>query len=307
MVTWKPLVAAAAITAVGAASFAQSNPFQFVVAVSDGAGNPVVDLTSKDVLMSEDGVSAEVTRVEPFHVPVVLTIAVDNGPLSADSLAHYRTGLSAMVKLLPADVEVTLISISPQPMTVVRPTTDRQRILRGVNAFAPQAESPRFTDALVEFSRRLDERVAETRRLDSIPVLVLVSTTASEAVSYQVPEIEQAFAVLKQRRARVFVTMTSEPRKGLGFAPLNEGRQALIAIPVVQLTGGRYEALATSSRLATLLPEFGQEIGALHRKHANQFLVTVNRREGASGPLRNARIEIARPGLKGTVSLDGFP
>ncbi len=69
MVTWKPLVAAAAITAIGAASFAQSNPFQFVVAVSDGAGNPVVDLTSKDVLMSEDGVSAEVTRVEPFRRP----------------------------------------------------------------------------------------------------------------------------------------------------------------------------------------------------------------------------------------------
>ena len=79
---------------------------------------------------------------------------VEAGLLSADALAHYRTGLTALVRALPADMEVTLITMSPQPMMVVRPTTDRIRLLRGVNGFAPQEESPRFTDTLVEFSRR---------------------------------------------------------------------------------------------------------------------------------------------------------
>jgi len=68
----------AAILALSTCLDAQSGPFQFVIAVSDAAGNPVVDLTRDDVLMSEDGVAAEVIKLEPFHLPVTLTIAVDN-------------------------------------------------------------------------------------------------------------------------------------------------------------------------------------------------------------------------------------
>jgi hypothetical protein len=307
MVSWRRAAPTAAALALATTLVAQSNAFQFVIAVSDGAGNPVIDITSRDVVMSEDGLPADVVKVEPFRMPVALTIGVDNGPLSADSLGHYRTGLTDLVKSLPPDVEITLMSIAPQPLMVVKPTTDRLRVLRGITSFAPQAEAPRFTDTIVEFALRIERQITETRRIESIPVLVLVSTTATEAVSYQPPEIERAFAVLKQRYAKVFVTMLSSSQSGGGFAPLNEARQALIGIPLVKLTGGRYEALAASSRLATLLPEFGRAIGALHRKHANQFLVTVNRADGARGPLRNPRIEIARPGLKGTVSLDGLP
>jgi hypothetical protein len=284
---------------------AQSQLYQFVVAVADATGAPVTDLTPRDVLMSEDGVRNEIVDVEPFRLPVALTIAVDNGPLSGDALAHYRSGLSGLVRALPPEVEVTVLTISPQPMIVVRPTTDRLQILRGVSRFAPQEDSPRFTDALVEYARRLQEDLERKRRIESIPVLVVVSTTAPEAVSYEVPEIQRALAFLERRKARVMVTMTSVRQSGAGFAPLNTGRQTLIAIPATKVTGGRYEAIANTSRLATLLPEFGQQIAALHRTHFNQFLVTAERQGG--GPLRNPRIEIARPNLTGTVSLDGLP
>jgi hypothetical protein len=285
----------------------QSELFQFIVSAGDAEGRPVTDLRRDEVLMSEDGVANEIVKIEPFRVPVKLTIAVDNGPLSRDALGHYRSGLTAMIKALPLDVEVTLITISPQPRMVVRPTTDRRAILRGVNGFAPEEESPRFTDALVEFARREQSELEISRRLDSVPVLVMISTTASEAVSYEVPEIQRAILFLQARKAKVYVTMMSTRQPGEGFAPINTARQTLIAIPVTEATRGTYEALAISSRLTTLLPEFGREIAALHRKHANQFLVTAQRQDGLTGPLRNPRIEIARPGLAGQVSLDGLP
>ena len=67
----------------------------------------------------------QVVKVEPLAIPMKLTIAVDNGLDSADVLAHYRSGLTGLVKALPPDVEITLITTAPQPRTVVRPTTDR--------------------------------------------------------------------------------------------------------------------------------------------------------------------------------------
>ena len=290
-----------------AALLAQGEEFQFILSVSDAEGRPVADLRREEIVISENGTAHETIKIEPYRVPVRLTVAVDNGPASGDALGHYRTGLTALVKALPTDVEVTLISTSPQPRMVVRPTTDRQRILRGVNEFAPEQEAPRFTDALVEFSQRLQGDLKETRRLDSLPILVMISTTANEAASYEVPEISRALGFLKSRKAKVYITTISTSRAGGGAAQINDNRQALIGIPATELTRGRYVALATSSRLATLLPEFGREIAALHRTHANQVIVTVQRREDFTGPLRSPRVEVTRSGLTGQVSLDGLP
>jgi hypothetical protein len=319
--------AAAAIAAIliaPAALLVAQERFQFVVSASDAQGQPVTDIKPEEVVMSENGKPNSILKVEPFRIPVRLTIAVDNGPLSREALVHYRTGLSEMVKGLPPDIEMTLITTAPQPRMVVRPTTNRDQILRGINGFAPENESPRFTDALVEYSERLQEELEEKKRADSLPVLIMISTTANEAASYEVAEVQRGLNFLQARKAKVFVTMiavrntgaalgsTSERQQAqaaelTGLADLNTNRQALIAIPTTKATGGRYEALAVSSRLATLLPEFGQDITKLHNKHYNQLLVTAERQAGISGPLQNPRIELTRQGLTGQVSLDGLP
>lgn len=286
---------------------AQSNAFQFVVSVVDQNGRPVSDLTRDEIILTEDGIADEIVKVEPFSIPVELTVAVDNGPLSADSLSHYRNGLTGLVKALPADIEITLITMSPQPLMVVRPTTDRIRLLRGLTAFAPQADSPRFTDTLVEFSKRYEEELRRTRTIDSVPVLIMVSTSVTEAVSYQPPEITKALSFLEQRKAIVHVAMLNINRGASGLASLDEGRQTLIAIPATKVTRGRYESLANGSRLATLLPELGGQIAALHRKQVSQLLVTAYRRPGLKGPLQNAQIGLTRKNLNGKVSLDGIP
>ena len=293
---------AGALTVWAAAGVAaQAQEIQFILSVTDAQGVPVTDLARDEIVISENGIEEQTVRVQPYHVPVKLTLAVDNGPRSREALSHYRSGLAGLVEALPPEVEVTLITIAPQPMMVVRPTTDRQQILRGVNGFAPQEDSPRFTDALVEFSQRLEKEFQASKRHDFLPVLVMVSTTASDAIGYQAPEISRALVFLQQRKARVYITMTS---RGGG---INDNRQAIIGLPTTELTRGRYEALAAPSRLATLLPEFGREIAALHRKHDNQVLVTVKRQEGLTGPLQHPRIEVTRPDLTGQVSFDGLP
>jgi hypothetical protein len=298
------LLAAAAALSTAALS-AQSTTFQFFVNAINPQGAPVADLRADDVLMSENGVQQQVVKIEPASIPMKLTIAVDNGLESTDALAHYRTGLTGLVEALPQDVEVTLITIAPQPRAVVKATTDRAQILRGVNGFSPEQARPRFTDALVEYSKNLEKEAKDKNAKPYVPVMLMLSTAANETSSYQPKEIEKAVGFLVGRKARLnVVIMSTRTGQASSAETLNSNLQAIVAIPAVKATNGRYEALAVSSRLATLLPEWGKDLNALHLRQINQYRVTVERKSG--GPLQNPRVELGRPGLVGTVSIDGY-
>lgn len=278
--------------------------FQFAVSAMDATGKPVTDLKPEDVVMTENGVRQTVTKVEPLSVPVKLTIAVDNSADSRDALAHYRTGLTGLVEALPPDTEVTLITIAPQPRMVLRPTTDRAQILRAVTGFGPDEGLPRFTDAIVEYSQRLEREMKDRKIAPYVPIMLLVSTTANEQSSYEAPAVQKAGSVLVQRRARLnAIVVSTRTGTATSVASIGASMQATVGIPFTKATNGRYEALAASSRLATLLPEWGKDLGTLALRQANQVKVTVERKQG--GDLQNPRIELARPGLDGQVTIDG--
>lgn len=278
--------------------------FQFFVSATDAAGVSVSDLRAEDVVMSENGVRQDVVRVERVPVPIKITIAVDNGLLSGDLLVHYRSGLKAFVEALPPDIEMTIISTSPQPRTVVRPTTDRVQILRGINAFAPERSQPRFTDALVEFSERLQKEGRERGAKPYLPVLIMLSTSAPETRSYQAEDINKAMNFLVARHAKVNVIVVSNLANATGTSGSDSNLQALMAVPLAKVTGGRFESLASSGRIATLLPDWGADLALLHARQIGQYRVTVER--ARAGELQNPRIELARPGLSGSVTVDGM-
>ena len=79
--------------------------------------------------------------------------------------------------------------------------------------------------------------------------------------------------------------------------------QASMAAPLVKLTNGRYESINQAGALETMLPQWGQALSALHQRQSQQFRVTVER--SRSGQLQNPRIELARQGLTGAVTIDG--
>jgi hypothetical protein len=279
--------------------------FQFVVSASNAAGEPVTDLKPEDVMMTEKAGKATVTKVEPFALPVKVTIAVDNGKDSAGALPNYRNGLKGFVEAFPADTEMTIITTSPQPRMVVKPTTDRATILRGVNGFAPESSPPRFTDALVEFSQRLEKETKDSKFKLYVPILLMVSTAANETASYQVAEVDNALKYLTLRRVVLYVTVNStRSGEATAAADLNTNRQAMIAIPMTKALNGRFESMAIFNRLDTLLPEMGKELAAYAKRLATQHLVTVQR--AGSGQIVDPQIGIEREGLTGTVSTDGY-
>jgi hypothetical protein len=297
-------IVAALASAVVLVSAQTPQVFQFVVSATDAAGAPVTDVGREDVIMSENGVRQQVVKVEPLAIPMKLTIAVDNSLDSEDAFANYRIGLAGLIAALPPDVEITLITTAPQPRMVVKPTTDRTQLLKGVNGFSPESGRPRFSDALVEYSKRLQEEAKDRKMAPYLPVLLMLSTPGVEARSYQPKDIEKAVAFLVARHARVnAIVVSARPGDSTTAAALDL-TQPLVALPTTKATNGRYESLAASSRLATLMPEWGHDLAVLHGLQIKQFRVTVERARG--GDLQNPRIELARPGLTGSVTLDGY-
>ncbi len=82
-------VAASTMLLASASLLAQAQ-FQFVVSATDAQGTPVTDVTTAEVLMSENNVANQIVKVEPYRVPVKLTIAVDNGPTTPRTTRQHR-------------------------------------------------------------------------------------------------------------------------------------------------------------------------------------------------------------------------
>ena len=302
-----PAIAIVAIATSASVSLSAQTPqlFQFFVSASDSSGAPLTDLRAQDVIMSEDGVTQPVVKVEPLAVPMKLTIGIDNGFDSGDAIEHYRAGLTELVEALPKDVEITLIATAPQPRTVLKPTTDRTQILRGINNIAPDRGAPRFTDTLVEYSQRLQREAKDTKAAPYLPVLLMLSTAAKEQTTYQPKDIEKAIGALAARRARMNTVMVSTRQGDVASATyLKSSVQALLSVPATKATNGRYEEVPVPNRLGTLLASWGKDLAALHVRQSKQFRVTVER--GSSGALKNPKVELVRPGVTGTVTSDGY-
>src|SRR5215471_13034643 len=215
MLTRRLIATAIALTASAAVCMSAQTPqlFQFFISATDASGAPLTELRAEDVLMSEDGVTQPVIKVEPLPVPMKLTIAVDNGVDSGDAIDHFRNGLAGLVEALPSDVEVTLISTAPQPRTIVKPTADHALILKGLKNFAPENGSPRFTDAIMEYTERLPKEAKDSKVGPYVPVLLMLSTGANEHTQYQPKDVQKAVTSLAARSARFNAILVS-PRPG---------------------------------------------------------------------------------------------
>lgn len=278
--------------------------FQLYIVATDAAGLPVTDLTQDEIEMRENGATGRVVRLERYRWPVKVTVLVDNGYAMRDALVHQRTGLRAFFDALPPDVEVSLIATAPNPRWLARATTDRVRIVKGVDLLTSDDGLPRSNDAFVEYAQRLDDefrRVGAERPQPYLPVLVSIATTGRDGGTVLRDALAKMLNSFARYRVGVYVAMISIGGRG----GLNDGAHATVAKVVQEVTGGRYEGLADSNRLRTLLPEIGRQIAATHIKQVNQYRVTLERPAGATGRLNDLQVSIGRNGITYTLTTDG--
>ena len=268
------LMTALLLICVFAAGTSAQKQIQLYANIVDRAGAAVTSLKPEDVRVLENGVEAKVTKVELITWTTKLQLLIDNGSgIGANNISQLRSGVRGLIEALPMGVEVTLVTTAPQPRIVVRATTDRKAQLAGVDQLAPDTGVGRFVESLNEALQRI-----ERDKTDFVPVIFSLGSTAGDANvrDRDLNEISERLSKRPTTIHTVIVTAASQSASG-GFI------QKELGMNVTKSTGGRYEAINASSRIATLLPEIGAQIAKSAENKSQQFRITADRPGGASG------------------------
>jgi hypothetical protein len=312
------LLVGIALVAAGSVAMHSQEQSAIYLFAMDGTGTPVLDLEPADITIKEDLGPSTILSVRRFGWPLKVTVLVDNGLRTADALIHYRAGLKKFFAGLPPDVPVSLIAMAPNPRWLIRESKDKVQIEKGVNLITIDTESlPRFSDALVEYAKRLDEEfrgVSAEQLPPYLPVLVSIATRDQDG-SHVLRDTNQKMIVsLRKFRVWTNMIMVSPGRAPTdpGTAPaigVDEGQNAEIAKIVQENTRGQYIPIggAGTSALSTkILPEMAQEITLRYLRQMTQHRIVMQRPEGAAGPMKNFSLAVVnRPGVKIVVSTDG--
>jgi len=312
----------------------------FLLAVNND-GRVVTDLKATDLRYRENEQVGDIVSIEPYKWPVKVTVLVDNGLGGASglggatqrslngstpgevsggsvrfdesvhsNLVQFRSGLKKFFDVLPRDVEVTLITTAPNPRYLVRPTTDQIQIQKGVGLIVNDDETlGRFTDSLTEYTERLDrdfKGLTREQRPPYLPVLVSIGSAGLDGGFIEKERTERMLLALQKYGVMTYFIMVTPGIRS--DVPENEGGTVLIAKAAQQMTGGRYDAIASSatSRLTTLLPEIAGALAVRHVKQTWQYRVLIDRPEGLTGPFsKDLAFSLSRENVKFVLSLDG--
>jgi hypothetical protein len=312
----KNAVLVVGLIAISAGLRAQEQSAIYLFAV-DGTGTPLLDLKTSDITIREDAGPSTIVSVRRFGWPLKVVVLVDNGPRTADALVHYRTGLMRFVAGLPPAIPVSLIATAPNPRWLIRETTDRVRIERGINLITTDEGLGRFSDALIEYASRLDDefrRVSSEQLPPYLPVLVSIATTHQDGSLVQRDANLRMITSLRRHRVWTNMIMISPSRSltqpgGLPAIESDEGQNAEIAKTVQEFTRGRYVPITgsgTSALISTILPELAQQITLRYIRQMTQHRIVLDRPAGVSGPMKNFSLSLLNhPGAQIRVSTDG--
>jgi hypothetical protein len=268
--------------------------FQVFASVVDASGTSPAVLQPGDVRILEDGMETNVIKIEPLEWPLKVQLLIDNGiGLGGENLIHIRNGLRGLLEALPEGVEGTFVTTAPQPRFLVRATTDRQALLKGIDLLSSDSGAGRFVESLNEATQRI-----EKDKGDYFSVIISVGSTAGD-LNILERDVQRLMQRLQQRPTTVHVVLSRGSRASGGDSQIEVG------LAVTKFTGGRYESLAAPSRLATLLPEIGAQVAESHKRHGRQFRITVSRPKGTTGTLGKVSMAAQRGLVVSGVSLDG--
>jgi hypothetical protein len=291
------LATAVGISLLGALAAAQgSKQIQVYASILDGAGAPATAVQPGDIRLMENGAAATVTKVEPVNWPVKVQILLDNGVgLGGQNIQQLKNGVKALLEALPENLEVTLVSTAPQPRFLVRATTDRAAMQKGLELLSPDSGAGRFVEGLNEATQRI-----ERDKGDYFPVIVSVATSAGDR-DVKESDVERMMKRLEARPTTVHVILYNSGTVSAGGG----SNQTQIGIAVTKFTGGRFENINSAQRIESLLAQWGKEVATNVERQSHQFRVTADRPAGASGDIGQISMGAKAPLVLSGLSLDG--
>jgi hypothetical protein len=286
------------VVCLASSAFQAQQQLQVFASIVDGSGATPASLEPGDLRVIEGGTNLKVLKVEPVNDwPTKVQILLDNGVgLGNENLIHMRNGLRGLIEAIPDGVEVSIFSTAPQPRTLVRATTEKAAMLKGVDLLTPDGGAGRFVESLGEALQRI-----ERDKVSHFPIIVAIASSAGDR-NVMDRDIERIYKRLQDKPATVHVVIINRPQASGG--PGAGALQGELGMSVTKATGGRFESIAAPSRIATLMPELGAQVAASYKKQSKQFRVTAER-ANASSPIAGVSMGTNNGMTVAGLSFDG--
>lgn len=239
---------------------------QLVATITDPGGRDFTTVTPDEVRVTEDGAPVKILKVELATLVPKVQILVDNGiGFPSEAIGEMRNGVRALLDTLPAGIEISLVTTSPQPRFLQAATTDRARVTAALDRLSPDSGAGRFVESLAEATQRAER--------DPAARYVIVSfATAAGDNNPRERDIQLIQERVMKVRPTVHVALLLTRGAGSGGVIQTDLGQA-----VTKMTSGRFEVINVPARVATLLPEWGAEIAKTLGGTTKQLRVTVER------------------------------
>ena len=224
-----------------------------------------------------------------------ITILVDNSQVTGNAYIHVREGLHRFLQRLPSNQIVSILTFAGQPRWLVRPTTDREELARGVDNIVPDvAERVRFLDALIEATERAEDDEDIHR-----PVVVTFTALGDEMSTLNRDRYAEFLRAVQRTGVTVHTLQLSQPR-GLGGVAV----QAQIAQDLAQLTGGYLQPIAVATGVDNRFDEIVEVIRSRNSELGRQLLVEYERPD-EDEVITEISVELLRDDVSFQFSLDG--
>ena len=263
------------LTAIAAspALFAQTDERIVYASVVDRDGAPVLDLTTKDFIVREDGVSREVLRVAKDDDPLQIALLVDNSTAMRANLPQLRKAASAFVAATRDGVPMALITLAERPTIAAGYTTDRAVLQAAIDKMFSFEAGNYLLDGIAESSQGLAKRTTWRS-------VIAVITGLGPELSYR--QYTEVLRFFRDGGASLHVLQ-------LGAGPGSRGREIVVARGTEE-TGGRFEEVLTPGSLDLKARQLGTEI-------SNQYRVTYARPLRMIPP-KKTEVSVRQPNLR---------
>lgn len=285
-------VIASSLWATDARLAAQKQQQTLFIKIVDPSGAPV-ELDAQDVTVQEDGVACKTVSFEAVNWPIKLQVLVDNSSATTNPITTLRAGLRGLFEVMPDGIEMSMYTTAPQPRPIVRPTTEKQKMLSGIDLIAPDSGAGAFSAALFEAATRSDRD-----KTPHFPVILMVGSTSGRGNTSD-RDFQRLQEYIVKRAIAIHIVLVTASGSTAGGG----GEQTEVGLQVTKLSRGRYENINATTRLATLLPEIGAQIAQSHAKQGHQYRLTYERPANAKPEARISAF-VKRDGTT-TVTVDG--
>jgi hypothetical protein len=213
-----------------------------------------------DFLVTENGVTREVTRVTPGETPMRIVLLVDSSTATQPMMTTFRNALNSFVDSLREEDEVTFISTGGQIRVRTQPSTDRAGLRASIGLFASEGGANAFLETLIE----ADQRFLKTAPA-KWPVFVILTTDMTN--SQREPDVARYNRFMNDFLSRGG-SAHAVVMAGKAFGPVTD-----LTMNLVQNTGGMYTSLVADSGLPERLSSIAQRLFEDHQQMVNRYEV----------------------------------